>query len=45
VLPAGVSDEIGACLGILGITARWTVFGDGRPEEARVVIVLEALNG
>jgi len=28
-LPAGVSDEVGACLGIPGITAHRCVFGDG----------------
>ncbi len=28
-LPAGVSDELGACLGIPGITAHRAVFGDG----------------
>jgi NADPH:quinone reductase len=28
-LPAGVSDEVGACLGIPGITAHRAVFGDG----------------
>lgn len=28
-LPDGVSDEIGACLGIPGITAHRAVFGDG----------------
>jgi NADPH:quinone reductase len=31
-LPAGVSDELGACLGIPGITAYRAVFGDGRLE-------------
>jgi NADPH:quinone reductase-like Zn-dependent oxidoreductase len=36
-LPDGVSDELGACLGIPGITAHRAVFGDGRLEEARAI--------
>jgi NADPH:quinone reductase len=32
VLPREVSDEVGACLGIPGITARRAVFGDGTVE-------------
>lgn len=37
-LPEGVSDELGACLGIPGITAHRCVFGDG-PVRDRVVLV------
>jgi NADPH:quinone reductase len=36
-LPVGVSDELGACLDIPGITAHRAVFGDGRLEEARAI--------
>jgi NADPH:quinone reductase len=38
VLPAGVSDEVGACLGIPGITAHRAVFADG-PITAATVLV------
>src|SRR3954467_78935 len=38
VLPEGVSDELGACLGIPGITAHRAVFGDG-PVEGTTVLV------
>ncbi|HWM04036.1 MAG TPA: NADPH:quinone reductase [Actinophytocola sp.] len=37
-LPEGVSDEVGACLGIPGITAHRAVFGDG-PVHGQVVLV------
>ncbi|MDT5068188.1 MAG: NADPH:quinone reductase [Mycobacterium sp.] len=37
-LPANVSDELGACLGIPGITAHRCVFGDG-PVTGKVVLV------
>lgn len=37
-LPDGVSDEIGACLGIPGITAHRTVFSDG-PVSGAIVLV------
>lgn len=38
VLPDEVSDELGACLGIPGITAHRTVFSDG-PVEGKIVLV------
>jgi NADPH2:quinone reductase len=37
-LPSNVSDEIGACLGIPGITAHRAVFGDGLVEGATVLV-------
>ena len=37
-LPAAVSDEVGACLGIPGTTAHRAVFGDG-PVEGQTVLV------
>jgi NADPH2:quinone reductase len=37
-LPDGVSDEIGACLGIPGITAHRTVFADG-PVAGKTILV------
>src|SRR4051812_10071855 len=37
-LPDGVGDEVGACLGIPGITAHRAVFGDG-PVAGRTVLV------
>ncbi|MEA2217667.1 MAG: NADPH:quinone reductase [Solirubrobacteraceae bacterium] len=37
-LPEGVSDEIGACLGIPGITAHRAVFGDG-PVAGKTILV------
>jgi NADPH:quinone reductase len=37
-LPDGVSDELGACLGIPGITAHRAVFGDG-PVAGKTVLV------
>src|SRR5947209_10134132 len=37
-LPGGVSDEIGACLGIPGITAHRAIFGDG-PVGGKTVLV------
>src|SRR5262249_58150536 len=37
-LPAGVSDEVGAALGVPGITAHRAVFGDG-PVRGSVVLV------
>lgn len=37
-LPDSVTDELGACLGIPGITAHRAVFGDG-PVEGRTVLV------
>ena len=43
-LPDGVSDEIGACLGIPGITAHRAVFADG-PVEGLTVLVHGALGG
>jgi NADPH:quinone reductase len=43
-LPAGVSDEVGACLGIPGITAHRAVFADG-PVEAATVLVHGLLGG
>jgi NADPH:quinone reductase len=43
-LPDGVSDEVGACLGIPGITAHRAVFADG-PVEGLTVLVHGALGG
>jgi NADPH:quinone reductase len=43
-LPDGVSDEVGACLGIPGITAHRAVFADG-PVEGLTVLVNGALGG
>jgi NADPH2:quinone reductase len=37
-LPSEVSDEIGACLGIPGITAHRAIFGDG-PVEGKTILV------
>src|SRR3954468_7027258 len=37
-LPDGVSDEMGACLGIPGITAHRAVFGDGPVTGATVLV-------
>src|SRR2546429_6381391 len=37
-LPGGVSDEIGACLGIPGITAHRAIFGDG-PVTGKTIVV------
>ena len=37
-LPDNVSDEIGACLGIPGITAHRAVFGDGPVTDAAVLV-------
>ena len=44
VLPDGVSYELGAALGIPGITAHRAVFGDG-PVEGRTVLVHGVLGG
>jgi NADPH2:quinone reductase len=43
-LPDQVSDEVGACLGIPGITAHRAVFADG-PVEGRTVLVHGVLGG
>jgi NADPH2:quinone reductase len=43
-LPDGVSDDVGACLGIPGITAHRAVFGDG-PVAGRTVLVQGVLGG
>jgi NADPH2:quinone reductase len=43
-LPDGVSDELGACLGIPGITAHRAVFGDG-PVAGLTVLVQGVLGG
>jgi NADPH:quinone reductase len=43
-LPDEVSDEIGACLGIPGITAHRAVFGDG-PVTGRTILVQGVLGG
>src|SRR3954453_11405639 len=43
-LPDGVSDEIGACLGIPGITAHRAVFSDG-PVAGTTVLVHGVLGG
>lgn len=43
-LPADVSDEVGACLGIPGVTAHRAVFGDGSVE-GQIVLVHGVLGG
>jgi NADPH2:quinone reductase len=43
-LPDGVSDELGACLGIPGITAHRAVFADG-PVDGKTVLVHGVLGG
>ena len=43
-LPADVTDEVGACLGIPGITAHRTVFADG-PVDGLTVLVHGVLGG
>ncbi len=43
-LPANVPDELGACLGITGITAHRAVFADG-PVAGRTVLVHGVLGG
>src|SRR3954471_18903748 len=43
-LPGDVSDELGACLGIPGITAHRAVFSDG-PVEGKTVLVHGVLGG
>ena len=43
-LPDNVADEVGACLGIPGITAHRTVFADG-PVAGRTVLVQGVLGG
>jgi len=43
-MPDGVSDEVGACLGIPGITAHRAVFADG-PVEGATVLVHGLLGG
>lgn len=43
-LPDGISDELGACLGIPGITAHGAVFGDG-PVTGATVLVHGVLGG
>lgn len=43
-LPDSVSDELGACLGIPGITAHRAVFGDG-PVDGNTVLVHGVLGG
>lgn len=43
-LPDNVSDEVGACLGIPGITAHRAVFGDG-PVTGAIVLVHGVLGG
>jgi NADPH2:quinone reductase len=43
-LPDGLSDELGACLGIPGITAHRAVFGDG-PVKGMTVLVHGVLGG
>jgi NADPH2:quinone reductase len=43
-LPAGVADELGACLGIPGITAHRAVFGDGSVA-GRTILVQGVLGG
>jgi NADPH2:quinone reductase len=43
-LPDGVNDEVGACLGIPGITAHRAVFGDG-PVAGMTVLVHGVLGG
>lgn len=44
ILPDGVSDEIGACLGIPGITAHRAVFADG-PVAGMTILVHGVLGG
>jgi NADPH2:quinone reductase len=44
VLPDGVSQDVGACLGIPGITAHRAVFADG-PVAGRTVLVAGVLGG
>ena len=44
VLPAGISDDLGACLGIPGITAHRCVFSDG-PVVGKRVLVHGVLGG
>jgi NADPH:quinone reductase len=44
VLPDEVSDDLGACLGIPGITAHRAVFGDG-PVTGQIVLVQGVLGG
>jgi NADPH:quinone reductase len=44
VLPEAVGEQLGACLGIPGITAHRAVFGDG-PVEGRTVLVHGVLGG
>ena len=43
-LPDGVGDELGACLGIPGVTAHRAVFGDG-PVAGRILLVHGVLGG
>jgi NADPH2:quinone reductase len=43
-LPSGVSDEVGACLGIPGITAHRAVFADG-PVAGKTILVQGILGG
>ncbi len=43
-LPPGVGDEVGACLGIPGITAHRAVFADG-PVAGRAILVQGVLGG
>jgi NADPH2:quinone reductase len=43
-LPVGVSNEVGACLGIPGITAHRAVFGDG-PISGQTILVQGVLGG
>jgi NADPH2:quinone reductase len=43
-LPDGVSDELGACLGIPGITAHRAVFADG-PVDGKTILVHGVLGG
>jgi NADPH2:quinone reductase len=43
-LPGGVTDEVGACLGIPGVTAHRAVFGDG-PVDGATVLVHGVLGG
>jgi NADPH2:quinone reductase len=38
MLPAGVSDDVGACLGIPGITAHRAVFADGAVDASTVLV-------
>ena len=43
-LPSGVSDELGACLGIPGITAHRAVFADG-PVAGQTILIQGVLGG